>query len=349
MITMTRVITLLLLVTSALISVPAAAAGTTCPTPKYMAPLPATIQNPSAPWGTTDTGAIVDGFVGIPGTAAVMHGIDLSSNNTIKDYGKYSACGAKFAFLRLDAQYGKHAQSLAAQQWTTIPYVFLSIPPAMRAASAYVNLKSSDSAAMTKNIDAFGHEGMAGATALPGNLAKFGLQKVPTVTFAGMSGQLIALDVEQKLDNEKSPNARQRYGQFYARAVCAWITEARVRIPGLQVIIYTTPSVFGDYLQAASPEDDNCLRGIPLWMARTTRDGGDLIGVIGSTDVNDKYAQRACLQPAGNRCIVHQYSHRGVVGEVLPVSNPATPHVDFNRAFPVKAVSDAKTAQYVRQ
>ncbi|RKR31167.1 hypothetical protein [Paraburkholderia sp. BL17N1] len=320
-----------------------------CPLPKYMAPLPASIENPNRPWGKTDTGAIVDGFVGLKTVPELIHGIDLSSNNVIKDYGKYSRCGAKFAFIRLDSAFTRHSQALATQQWTTIPYVFMPIPTQMRHSASYSRIHSDNSELIDRELNSFAEAGTANADELPDALQQVGLKEVPRISFAGLSGRLIALDVEQKLDVENNATARLYYGRFYARSICSWIAKTKLRYPDIIIIIYSTPSVFGDYLNFAYQQDDNCLRGIPIWMARTTRDGGDLIGVSGSKEVNDLYSQRTCLQPAGNRCIVHQYSHRGVVGAVLPVSDPSTPHVDFDRAFPVKTIQDSKTTQYVRR
>ncbi|WP_321871021.1 hypothetical protein [Burkholderia ubonensis] len=327
----------------------ASAAGN-CPSPKYTAPIPSSIQNPRMPWNHTDTGAILDGFVGLKDVSGLQYGIDLSSNNVIKDYGRYSRCGAKFAFLRLDDGYRTHATALAREQWTTIPYVFMPILPSMRNAKDYVTLGTNSTALIQKFLKEFGQKGVESADTLPNLLETQGLSGVPHISFSGLSGRIVALDVEEKLTDERtSASARRFYGRFYARAVCSWITRAKVLYPDIQVIIYSTPSVFGDYLNYAYPEDDDCLRGVPVWMARTTADGGDLVRQPGSKDVNDLYSQRACLQPAGNRCIVHQYSHRGVIGSVLPVTDPRTPHVDLNRAFHVKAVRDAKTAQYVRE
>lgn len=327
-----------------------AIAASNCPSPKYTAPLPESIQNPRTPWNRTDTGAILDGFVGLKDVAGLLYGIDLSSNNVIKDYGQYSKCGAKFAFLRLDDGYRKHATALAGEQWTTIPYVFMPIPSSMRNANAYATLSTNSTASIEESLKKFAQKGIDSADSLPNLLQSQGLPGIPHISFAGLSGRIVALDVEQKLNDERtSASARRFYGRFYARAICSWITRAKALYPDIQVIIYSTPSVFGDYLNYAYPEDDDCLRGVPVWMARTTADGGDLVRQPGSKDVNDLYAQRACLQPAGNRCIVHQYTHRGVIGSVLPVSDPKTPHVDLNHAFRVKVVRDAKTAQYVRE
>ncbi|CAG9241757.1 conserved exported hypothetical protein [Burkholderia diffusa] len=321
-----------------------------CPAPKYTAPLPATIQNPRVPWNRTDTGAILDGFVGLKDASGLLYGIDLSSNNVINDYGRYSKCGAKFAFLRLDGRYRTHAAALAREQWATIPYVFMPIPGDMRDEREYAVLTTDSKASIQEYLKEFERKGVESADTLPDLLEAQGLSDVPHISFSGLSGRILALDVEQKLNNERtSASARRFYGRFYARAICSWITRAKVHYPDIQVIIYSTPSVFGDYLNYAYPEDDDCLRGIPVWMARTTADGGDLVRQPGSKDVNDLYSQRACLQPGGNRCIVHQYTHRGVIGSVLPVTDPRTPHVDLNRAFRVKVVRDARTSQYVRE
>src|SRR5262249_38064858 len=106
----------------------------------------------------------------------------------------------------------------------------------------------------------------------------------------------IALDIEQKLctmrelrdakgrkrtvcsdDPKPNANAVAQYGRLYAKAVTAWITRLQheAAFSDVVVVLYTTPSVYGDYFAEHSDPDDNLLLStLPLWIARTTPDGG---------------------------------------------------------------------------
>jgi hypothetical protein len=55
-----------------------------------------------------------------------------------------------------------------------------------------------------------------------------------------------------------------------------------------------------------------------------------------------------CLVAGGNRCISHQYSHRGIFGSSGVTTDGSPPHVDLNRFFEMKAVDNAAGQQYVR-
>jgi hypothetical protein len=320
-----------------------------CLSPKYIAPLPVHMKAPK-PWGK-DSGPIVDGYIGLKDHPEVLYGIDLSKHNAIKDYGVYSRCGGKFAFLRLDPAFRNHRQRLAGYSFTVIPYVYFPISATLRLGYLYSDFKSVQKERVAEKYALFEKIGKDAALHLPDVLQQQGLTEIPKISFAGLEGRILAVDVEEKLEDEKtsSKNALRYYGLFYARAICSWIDTVRARFPDVQIIIYSTPTVFGDYLHDLGQQDDDCLRGLPLWMARTTVLGEDLTGKAGSLDHIDKYSQKACFQTSGNRCIIHQYSHRGVIGQILPVSDSAVLHVDLNRAFPVKPVKDAKTTQYVRR
>ena len=167
---------------------------------------------------------------------------------------------------------------------------------------------------------------------------------MPVADVAGIKSEIIAVDVEQKLTNEASTTPLQRayFGRYYARAVCAFAKEVKKRFINAAIVIYTTPTVYADYLDKAFLEDHACLQGLPVWAARTTKDGGDIIR--SSNDTIDRDAQRMCLASGGNRCIVHQYSHRGV----FAAKSGSPPHIDLDRWFDSKTVATSAGPQFVR-
>ena len=165
---------------------------------------------------------------------------------------------------------------------------------------------------------------------------------------AGMRGQIVSVDIEEKLisDNDSSSNQRIFYGRYYAHSACTWIKEIKKFYPKAVVLIYTTPSVFWDYLQYAYPEDNVCLQEALIWAARTTVDGGDVVRSA-PTHLNLE-AQRLCLVPGGNRCVIHQYSHRAVFASLGTTVKNIPPHMDVNRFFKVKPTNNNAGVQYVR-
>ena len=305
------------------------------------------VINPPQPWGSsrTDTGVVINGFVTLKPSSDNKNGVDLSANNN-PDYDMIKLCGAEFAFLRADNRFGSHEAALKQRGVTTFPYFYFGIPKQLRTAKTYNGLGVSNQDAIDALMVKFAAIGAGQAVDLEGNLAKLGMHEIPSVSFAGITGQIMAIDVEEKIIDEGNSNkiSRAYFGRFYARAVCSFLAKVREKHPGLKPVIYTTPSTFGDYLNYAYPQDDACLHGLPVWLARTTSDGGDLIQNTGSA--LDLYAQRLCLQSGGNRCIVHQYSHRALLGQKPPLKE--APHLDVDRLFLVKAVADGLNTQFVR-
>jgi hypothetical protein len=272
---------------------------------------PGEFENPSAAWNGTDTGVVIDGFADLKapdgGTLAVVHGVDLSQHNSV-DYEKVKECGAQFSFLRVDEQFVLHAERLRTLNIEVIPYYFFPIPRELRTKALYQGQNEQMSKASLNRFEALANEA---ATAFTQTLLGVAPNGLAQVRIAGLSGQLLALDVEQKLADELGSTTLQRayYGRSYAHAVCTWIRAVQGANPNLIVSLYTTPSVFGEYLDKAFPDDHACLQGLPIWVARTTVDGGDVIR--SSDSVVDREAQRLCLVSGGHRCIIHQYSQRG--------------------------------------
>ena len=305
------------------------------------------ILNPSKPWGLsrTDTGVVINGFVTLDPGYSNRQGVDLSSNN-VANYDMLKSCGTEFAFLRADNRFVNHQAALQQRGIMTFPYFYFAIPKQLRVANVYKGLGSSNQDDIDALMVKFAAIGASQAVDLETKLGKLGMHGIPSVSFAGISGQIMALDVEEKIFDEANSTklSRSYFGRFYARAVCSFLAKVRENHPELKPVIYTTPSTFGDYLNYAYPQDDACLHGLPVWLARTTSDGGDLIQNTGSA--LDLYAQRLCLQSGGNRCIVHQYSHRALLGQKPPLNE--APHMDVDRLFLAKVVKDGLNQQFVR-
>ena len=118
--------------------------------------------------------------------------------------------------------------------------------------------------------------------------------------------------------------------------------------PDAIIIFYTFPDIYTSYLQFARPDDNTVIHGLPVWLARTRGDGSDF-----DLDTN-KNLQRICLSSAGgNRCILHQYSHRALFGidSAKQSKNKIQPpyHIDVDRLFHVRSVMDQTGVQFVRE
>lgn len=314
--------------------------------PRHSAP--GAFSNPGTPWQKTDTGIVVDGFVEFAspstGTYQLRHGIDLSQYNLV-DYRKLRDCGAEFAFVRIDSKYAKHVAELNKVGIQVYPYYYFPIPKKLRQRQYYGYQTPSSEAS---NLAAFASIGREAALKYIASSIELPPAAAALVQPLNPVKSLVALDIEEKLIDEEHSTLLERthYGRNYARAVCSWARAVRERYPEDLVVLYTTPSIYFDYLDKALPEDHECLQGFPIWLARTTVDGGDVIR--SSNSVIDRYAQRVCLVAGGNRCITHQYSHRGTFGSFGATTDGSPPHVDLNRFFDMKSVVNAAGQQYVR-
>ncbi len=314
--------------------------------PRHSAP--GNFHNPAKAWQGSDTGVVVNGFVDFKNTDSALykleHGIDLSSNNEV-DYKRLSECGAAFAFVRMDRQHASHVERLRLNTVKTYPYVFFPIPKKLRKRSLYTAPRDETVATLYADFSQIGLTAARNFLMSPNAVRTIG--DAPA-SMANLDGDIIALDIEEKLLDESASTHLERalYGRLYARAVCSWIGAVRQARPEVIVLLYTTPSIYSDYLDKALPQDHACLQGLPIWVARTTVDGGDVIRSSDSTI--DRYAQRLCLVSGGNRCINHQYSHRGIFGAKGVTSDGTPAHVDLNRFFYTKTIQNAVGLQFVR-
>jgi hypothetical protein len=310
---------------------------------RYMAP--GAFKNPSKPWNGTDTGVVVDGFLDLKGKqeGEIVHGVDLSRFNQV-EYARIATCGAAFGIVQFDEHKDEHMSGLEKAGLIGIPYAFHKVPGKFRSSAYYkknATMPSSSDFSILREVGKQSAKQFAKILKSGGGLS--------TVEVAGIKGQLVALDVEQKLTDEAKSNGNQRtqYGRLYAASLCEWVKQLRTELPDAVVFLYTTPSVYGDYLENALADEFACIHGLPIWIARTTVDGGDAMR-MGNKNA-DRQTQRMCLITGGNKCVIHQYSHRGLIGALGKPKNDEPPHVDLDRLFLTVSVTDATGEQLVRK
>ncbi|WP_415770306.1 hypothetical protein [Pseudomonas sp. LB3P38] len=306
-------------------------------------------ENPK-PWGKTktDSGAVVYGFVDLVINninTEVVHGVDLSEYNNVR-YDELRRCGATFAFVKMRANsiggYQKHYQKLLAQTVVVVPYYFLDVPGAYQKNPKIFN---KDNVSAYADLLEKGREiGRLQAAQFVKDLQTAHPENFPATNIAGLSGQMIALDVEDVFADTLKPTSlqRQAYGGFYGAMVGSWIVEVRKTYPQLITFFYTFPAIFQDYLLYAEREDNKIIHGMPIWLANTRADASDI-------DFSKKTIGRVCFSASGgNRCIVHQYTHRGVFASADKQSKGEPNHIDLNRFFNSTTIVDGVGVQYIR-
>ena len=324
-------------------------AGATC-MPRETAP--GAFRNQPRVWGTTDSGPIIDGFLDLRrdnGLAEIEHGVDLSHHNTGVLYEQLRSCGATFAIVKMDRRFAAHRRALEAQSIQVIPYFYLSVvgPDGTNYRNVPSRFSNGQAELSREQVEALLTTARAiGAAKARQFLVDYG-GHYPTarpLSLAGISGLFIALDVEETFGTRPSTPLQRRYfGRFYAAMLTSWVTAVRREFADAVIIFYTFPAVYTDYLQYAYPSDNAVIHGMPVWLARTRGDGSDF------NLSSDRNLQRICLSSSGgNRCILHQYSHRATFG-FPPSSAAVPPHIDVNRLFMVRQVVDTAGTQYVRR
>ena len=316
---------------------------------------PGKFLNVPRSWGK-DSGPIINGFLSLSGPRgdiAIKHGVDLSKYNENVPYDIIKRCGADFAIVKVDQSFPVHLAGLTRVGISILPYFYLSVATD---ATGDFKLKSGlfeqadggpdgDNGSMTAVLSTAEVLGASKARAFLTNYSSRVPERHRQFNLAGLSGQLIVVDVEETLATPRSTlKARKNFGRFYARMLATWIADVRQQLPQAIFVFYTFPAVYQDYLQYALPADHAVIHGMPVWLARTRGDGSDF-------DLkSDKGLQRLCLSASGgNRCIIHQYSHR-VLFASTPWPKTGFPrHVDADRLFNVAPTTDSKGIQYVRQ
>lgn len=310
---------------------------------------PGHYANPPA-WGPkkTDSGAVTYGFIDLKnssGLYSVQHGTDLSSYNTI-DYDQIAHCGGTYAFIKIpqdvnDLSYVHHFQELNRRSIVTIPYFYLGISSRLKATPALFS--KTDTNAYQALLNNGRAAGAAAAQAFESRYGALFNGAPPITTIAGFSGQLIALDVEERFTAPASAAQQRVFGAYYAAMLGAWVLEIKKKYPRFVPLLYTTPSVYGDELSYAEPADNKIIFGLPIWLAGPRPDAGD------AAFDKQKAVYRLCFSTAaGNRCIVHQYTNRGAFAAIGRPFNAQPPHIDLDRFFKTRKIQSADGVAYVR-
>ncbi len=315
---------------------------------------PGAFLNSPATWNGTDSGPILDAFPDLKigqNLASIVHGVDLSVNNDRVLYTDVKRCGGDFAILKMDRAFIAHRDKLSPLGINVIPYSYLSVVDSQRHdykknPSQFSNAGSTElSDSQLNDLLAIGRAmGAAKSKACVSNYSALISLAPSNISLAGLNGQFVAVDVEETFSVPASSIQRKAYGRFYAAMLSAWIQETKKSLPNVIVLFYTFPDVYTSYLQFAFPAENAVIHGMPIWLARTRGDGSDF------DLTTDKNLQRICLSSSGgNRCILHQYSHRATfpVSQV-PKTNPPR-HIDVDRLFFVKTVQEQQGAQIVRK
>jgi hypothetical protein len=346
-----------------LLHTPTLNAEESCKTPREVAP--GRYTNTPRAWGM-DSGVIVRGFLDLRdhiGVHDVTHGVDISHHNEV-DYDNLHKCGAKFAVVKMDTMFKSHSEALQNRGITVVPYAYLGVPKQFR----YWPERLSSDHEMNKLSTIFVERGKKEA-AIFIERAREALGKKLSY-LPGMDKPVFVLDIEETLDtstrsaaewrkNNNLPviaetsikaDQRVRYAKLYSSMVVSWINKVQESFPETVVVFYTFPDMYSSYLIHANTEDYKRISSLPIWLANTRADGGEPAWVECTTlDDNCKGVQRMCQSAAGgNKCILHQYTHRGLFG-VRQKNSDVPPHLDLDRLFPVNVLTtSAGIKQYVR-
>ena len=307
------------------------------------------LQNSPPTWNKTDSGPILEGFLDLSDTQGeaqdIAHGADLSHYQNAIDYTELQRCGASFAIVKMDSGFEGHSDKLRAVGIKTLPYHYLGAT-GLKNPAAYSGASGAD--LPSAQFDALLEKGrQVGVSQAEGFLSEYN-KRIESdrrnFTLSGLTGEVIVIDVEEHFDRS-SETQRINFGRVYSRMLSTWIKTVRNSIPDAIIVFYTFPDIYTSYLQYALPEDHAEIHGMPVWLARTRGDGSDF-------DLqHDKGLQRICLSSSGgNRCILHQYSHRAVFAirndNIKPGGIPL--HFDVDRLFHSVRIQDGAGLQYVR-
>lgn len=338
-----------MILASALLCLPATAFAGDC-TSRSVAP--GKFPNTPARWGKTDSGPILDSFLELKiGTekAEIEHGVDLSHHNERIRYDELRRCGATFAIVKMGDGFRDHADKLGLNHIAVMPYHYLSVASGKLDYARHPELFGGPSvkdipAARLDELLRTGRE--MGRNKAKSFLSSYEQAMKPaerTTNLAGLRGEFVAVDVEEYFRDGSLPVQRKNFGRFYAAMLGAWVSEVQKARPSIKIVFYTFPDIYTSYLQFAFPEDNAKIHGMPVWLARTRPDGSDF------DLTSDQNLQRICLSSSGgNRCILHQYSHRATFAIApKPIDPPL--HMDVDRLFPVVEIADDFGVQIVRR
>jgi hypothetical protein len=314
---------------------------------------PGKFNNRPTVWNKTDSGPIVDGFIHPISRNGTMlkhvQGIDLSRYNKHISYSTLSECGGKFAFVQMDELFDDHLDGLMQANVTGMPYYFFSLPKELLKASALPISPTEQQIreARQKYGDA-GRQAAAEFLEISDEYEKQRGSRMPAdTTIGGLTRKFVGLDVEQQPIKPIDTEHARQYGRFYATAICVWIQAVKAKIPDIVPLLYTYPAIYGDYLRYAYTEEAECLDQYPVWISRTYPNGWEALTNQKKMSSVDKVVQRFCLSPRGNRCLIHQYTHRGIF-MATKQSRPIPIHFDLDRFYDAKVVDTQLGQQFVR-
>jgi hypothetical protein len=195
------------------------------------------------------------GFVNL-GSAAVVHGIDISSYQDEADFTSVKACGGVFVYVRLSAGANKDNELKYRTHWANVraaglipgPYHNLSVLP-----SEVAHIR-----ALKTELQGPAIEGVMEQARAAGRLqaANF-IERLDEVS--GLDPQKDANDRLSRLpialDLSTSPVAgdpldtKQRFGAVYRAAICGFVEEIKSskRYSDERMVLFVNPTVFSDY------------------------------------------------------------------------------------------------------
>jgi hypothetical protein len=344
---------------------------------RYTAPY--AFPNEPQAWGNDSGPIVTEGFVDTRsprgGIFNAVHGIDVAAGDNV-NYSKFVECGGGFAIVRInhsitkkgqisgpiDQEFALHMREFAAHGISGIPYFYFSLPSSLKRLNDLDrNFSNNEFDALRDKYFQFGQQSaqifLSYVEELSGQTKD---AAVPENDIAGIRAKFVALDVEEVPVGSTSAAdiSGKNYGRLYAAAVCAWVQSVRQRYPNFVPILYTFPAIYGEYLQYALPRDNACLQGLPVWIARTYGNGWEAIRDTNPSNcakrnssicATDRYVKLTCEIQAGNRCIIHQYTHRGTPFALGSTGkNGFPPHFDLDRFYIAKVSTTNTTPQYVR-
>lgn len=370
----------------------AQAHATRCP--RYVAPHNFNDKPPS--WGGTDSGPIVPGFIDSrrSNTKALLRadqGIDLAAGNHV-DYRDIRSCGGKFAFVRInhsrprglvDQDFLPNVKSLNKVGVKWMPYYYFFVRKRRKKLEKFEHLSDKEVRALLPAYRRLGKRAAQEFFRFVHMLSKKGgVNAFPVVDLGGLKGRLAAIDVEQtpirdaklsrraRRESKASRVRRERmasrerrdYGRLYAAAVCEWTRVVRSRYRDAIPVLYMFPSIYSDYLRSAYSDASNCLARLPVWIARTSRNGWEAVQNIDAANCSkyrekpkrrkctvDEMVKHLCETAAGNRCIFHQYTHRGTAIAIGKRNRKGIPpHIDMDRFYEATSKRTYAGIQYVR-
>jgi hypothetical protein len=317
-------------------------------------------------WGN-DSGPLLETFVELPYRGEripALQGIDLSGAQppSETDYDEIARCGAQFAFVKFltmdkrtrtvsSAVYKAHLAALRARGIVVVPYFWLAPAKLKLADYSVVDdamlIAARELGRRTADQELNGYEKEVG-------------EKVTRRSFGGLRGTLMSVDAEVKPSDDYLPHhekEKANYGRYYGALLRGWVDGAKARYPDAQIVLYSAPGAYVEYIAQAEAVDYAKLYGLPVWLARPQATAGDVEVTNAEVDATRNgrgivkpgasWTQRICLSSNFNKCIFQQYSQRGMFGLKFPAkqsvaackgthfAHPCWPsHIDLNRMYP---------------